>query len=495
LAASEDRRAICHVLEALAQHDPNIVAAGERALVALEGRVAPADLALLEETVRSSTLQSMSWHGMDLDRVSHRKWKPASLAMFTMHASGHVRQFAVERLDASDGGRALPYLLQRLNDWVPQVRAAAARAVQRRLTPERVGEWEGSLGLVEALRGRGRADHAWVGMELSRLLRHPLGRPLLEACFWSEDRRVARAAFRIALDLGAAGRDWFIAEAASHRDPILRLEAAKQVRTLKDAAGRDALLERMARDPFMPIRREELYDALERPPREARGRLMEALLDRHPSMREAARFYIKRLAGPAFDIRAFYAERLREEGDRATAVLVAGLGETGRATDTPLVEQYVASRRQSVARAAVRAIASLDGDRRSGLFHECLADSRLGVSAEGARALMNRQGVIDWAQVRTVLRAGNAPHNRWHALSLVLRRHPYDAVPDAIEAACSDDQAVAAAARDYLNWFGWQGRLSHGPTLAQAQAVSATLHVHGEKLPANLQERVRRFAL
>ncbi|MBV9930949.1 MAG: hypothetical protein JO013_08385 [Alphaproteobacteria bacterium] len=58
--------------------------------------------------------------------------QPALAALFLFHRDGYVREAALARLDAAlDGPFWVAALARRLNDWVPQVRAAAATAARR----------------------------------------------------------------------------------------------------------------------------------------------------------------------------------------------------------------------------------------------------------------------------------------------------------------------------------------------------------------------------
>ncbi|MEZ4311721.1 MAG: hypothetical protein R3F14_27130 [Polyangiaceae bacterium] len=57
-------------------------------------------------------------------------------ALTTMHPDGHLRERAVRLLDTRTDGREVPYLLLRVNDWVPQVRTVALLALHQRITQE-----------------------------------------------------------------------------------------------------------------------------------------------------------------------------------------------------------------------------------------------------------------------------------------------------------------------------------------------------------------------
>ncbi|MDH0864475.1 HEAT repeat domain-containing protein [Mitsuaria sp. GD03876] len=74
--------------------------------------------------------------------------------------SGYERQEAVAMLGRLRAHEALPGLLTRVNDWVPEVRSAARSAVGAFLDDDALPAWREALpALVDVLRG-GRDDHA-----------------------------------------------------------------------------------------------------------------------------------------------------------------------------------------------------------------------------------------------------------------------------------------------------------------------------------------------
>src|SRR5687767_10375201 len=74
--------------------------------------------------------------------------------------SGYLREEAVRALAAAGHGAALPVLLERVNDWVPQVRAAAREGIAAFLRDEHIASWGPALGQVAALGRATRDDHA-----------------------------------------------------------------------------------------------------------------------------------------------------------------------------------------------------------------------------------------------------------------------------------------------------------------------------------------------
>lgn len=484
-----DWRAVPASLYVLAHDNAVIRDAGARTIAELAGLIPIGALPGFEGRLRQSTLQAYSWNDLDVKWFAEHAWPLRVWALLTMHPSGFVRDAALRRLvSAGDRTLAMPYLLLRVNDWVGPVRSFATEAVRSVMATGDATPWIPVLGLLDQLRVRSRADHAWLLDGVTRLLLRPESRPDLVFALGSEDRAVARWAFGAAMGLPDAERGGFIRRAMESVDPVVRLRGAKAARACTVCPGREELLERMASDHFMPVRREALYAGLEGEAGSRRALLCASLLDRHASMRHAARVYLRELPGPdgePFDARAFYHHALAggEPGVRAAAI--AGIGECGDQADADVVAACVAERHPRIAGAAVRAVAALDRGGRIAWFVERLQDDRPAVAREAGRALMLSGGAAPAEPIREVFRGDSRAHSRRLALRILLRRHPYDAAVDAVVAAGSGDPALVEAALDFIERVRpWS--VSYGPSDAQRKAVRLAF----VGLPRPLSERL-----
>ena len=113
---------------------------------------------------------------------------------------------------------------------------------------------------------------------------------------------------------------------------------------------------------------------------------MNALLDRHASVREVARFYLQKLGD--FDAAAFYRQCLQRSMEQQPVVAIHGLGESGSSIDAKLLAPYLSSPEINKRPAAVTAIARLASRDYMGELLECLADVSPGVSTATCRGLL-----------------------------------------------------------------------------------------------------------
>ncbi|MBV9891924.1 MAG: hypothetical protein JO090_13695, partial [Rhizobacter sp.] len=182
---------------------------------------------------------------------------PADAIERAVDRDGHVREAAVRELGSAPRGDAIRALLVRANDWVPQVRAAAAEALAVHLREEFVPAWALALDAVEALRRAGRVDAAAVLAPIDAFLATP---PRLERI--DAATRNAPAALRRlvgTLRRNAASDDEALAtllrDDAAGADIVAALSALQAADTLGATELRDAVWQAAIASPHAAVRR------------------------------------------------------------------------------------------------------------------------------------------------------------------------------------------------------------------------------------------------
>lgn len=141
-------------------------------------------------------------------------------------SNGREREAALRelpQLPAELHGRALPLALARLNDWVPQVRAVALRALPALLRDELEPDWIAALPAVVRLMGGGRwAEDGTAARDAIQhfLLQSPQRRAALLAC---------------APQLGLPVQRWLAVQSWHYGSSAERLQALSQALQSADA--------------------------------------------------------------------------------------------------------------------------------------------------------------------------------------------------------------------------------------------------------------------
>lgn len=204
--------------------------------------------------------------------------------------NGYVRESATRALTGAQSSQALCVLLERLNDWVPQVRQAAREAVEAYLQPAHLPVLLANLDALLALTGKGRADHGEVLERAGALLRLRAAR--IEVMRHAMIRHGAAARFlfaQLAKGCEETVRARVFGRFLQHADVTVRLQVVRVCGEYAAQWSTDLLLQALD-DAHFAVRREALHLAFPRQTGQAARHavLARCLLDRCAPVREWA---------------------------------------------------------------------------------------------------------------------------------------------------------------------------------------------------------------
>ena len=464
--------------------------------------VAPTRLIQLDNENRTrwgvAGLDSMPWYSLkprDIPRLSRIGSNArALLGVVSAHNNGRVRDAAVRQLDARETGDELPYLLLRLNDWVTPVAEAAKSAILRRVDARHARVWVQNLALVQWLATATRRPHDDVVAAVFKMLRDLESPSILMPAIMSPDATIRRLGYRLARNTERGDFVDLVRQALDDDDSAVRLEA---IRAVREASYIDSLTPVVAKaltDTVMAVRREALLASVERQPGNAMTPVIAALLDRNPAIRELARF-LATLNDATFSFVDFYRDGLRSGStDAAIAAAVAGLGETGSATDVSLVIPHLSHQQPRVRREAVRALSRLDAVSHASTFVDLLSDVSPKVGRASRDVLQARAGMASYDAIVKVIRGAPHAHGKLNALTLVETLGKWPALVLLLRVAHDSDKELAVRARELLRqWVATANRRFTTPTTAQLSEISELLDQPFDGLADDLRAQMRGF--
>lgn len=435
----------------------------------LLAHLGPDDVRGLDEALRQASDYELDYidlcpqHLGDFAALS-----PSVVTLLACHRNGYLRQAALLRLAELGNEIAWPFLLVRLNDWVGPVREAARQAAMAALPRVPVELLARHFPLVEALRQSTRADHQPFVEAVMARLSQPDALAWLERHLHALKRHSRRTAFRLLL----TGPEEMARRAADRGlddpDPLVRRLALDRVEALFSDEELPGLLARLERSRSMFMRREAYSLYIRRVPALREAKVRKALMDPHRAIRDQAQ---RRLSGTV-DVSELYRAALREVPTRPGAL--AGLGETGSASDVPLLAPFLSHPRVAVRREAVTALGRLAGDSGVEALRELFLDPSPSVCRAATQALAWRSGRVtpDWLR-RCLLLPGLAPHTLRQAFQLTTTLTRFEALHLLLDAADLSDEQVRELTRDHLrHWLNMSSRsFAASPSPAQLQTL------------------------
>ena len=405
----------------------------------------------------------------------------SSLGLASFHPNGYVREEAIKRLARLKTGGEIPFLILRLNDWVPEVRNSAVGAIHSRLRPEYCRAFVASFLLLSRLKHAGRADHKETLAAVNQLLSRDECRADLLASLKSEDRFVRRAGFKLALNLKGLHLQQVAELALNDDDTAIRSWGAQAISSAEDAARFTPFLERLKQDRFMLLRRAALRILVKLNSPHVVDELRAALLDPHISIREEARYYLKKIEPT--DFADFYRQQLLAAEGAALYPVINGLGETGSAADDRLVAPYTSHQSSKIRRTALKALASLNPNPHLELFMKALEDEVSSVSSQASKTLMRKTSLLSAARVWEVFRSSTHIHVKRNALSLIEKFSKWESIGYLVSGLCENDEDLVDLSRRFISgWIGGFNRSFSSPTTEQVTSFENALERCGELL-------------
>ena len=356
----------------------------------------------------------------------------------SFHRSGYVREAALQALADEPSPQALPFLVLGIRDWVPQVREVAEAGARLRLTGDEVVSWAEVLPLLMRLEETSRQENdrseavSAVAQDAVRLLVQDEHAEALRTAWASPVREVRRAAVRVSLASGTRVATEAAHHAARSGDLLLRVAAVRWAAEQPDLD----LLHLLSDDAAVGVRREAIDALIALGVDGLDAVLHRALLDPSGSVRESARYYLRKHGADPSAFAVAYRDALNASSSaEALRGALGGLGESGDATDAALVLPYLSDARARVRVAAVQALARLaPSDHRDRLI-AAAEDRSPRVSRAAFRALGDRD-VVDVERIAARLLPHPSPHvgaealralaalPRWSSLPYLLRAVP-----------------------------------------------------------------------
>jgi len=199
-------------------------------------------------------------------------------------------------------------------------------------------------------------------------------------------------------------------------------------------------------------------------------------------MRETARQFLA--VAEVKDVQSFYADAICSGDEKQRFPAICGLGETGKATDVPLVVPFLNSPLTKIRRAAAYVIGRLDLEGQLERLVGVLSDVRPSVSREALKALQSKARYIPLVDLENLFVSATDFHVRRNTLTLILNTDKWKKVPVLLKACADKDARIAEQAAKALRAWSYNYNSSFAePTCEDFQKISSALSQFEPNLP------------
>ena len=480
---SGEAAAIPWLVASILHSDPEIQGAAAKAVFRLYSRAKRNEYSVIDAALRTAHGLPREWFGLDAAGFGRLRQNRQTLGAICIlgacHPRGYVRQAAVAEIGKSGDAVFLPLVLLRLNDWVPEVRAEARKALHLLLRPENALAVVERLAMFHQLQRSRRADHAWLLSLAEDLVQNPQYQAAFQQGIRSAEREVRRLSLLTVLQAGETAPG-VMAEAMSDPDVSIRRAAISRLPGLSDQEAYP-LLDRAVRDPAAIIRRNAYRMLLGRFPEEVERRIEDIAFDGSPTIREIAHELRS-----AASLLSMYRNRIGHLTGRELQGALGGLAEMGSKEDAPLVVSNLNSPSPRTRRAALRALARLDPGGSIDLIWRMLRDQSPPVSRTARDMLIPQLHRIPIAEIEELFRSGDPLDARLHGLFLLAQLGKWRSLPYLLEAISSREEAVAGLALDRLNrWLSRYNTVFTDPRPGEMETAWSALRAAELRLPTD----------
>lgn len=425
-----------------------------------------------------------SWLERELEAL-HQTRGIEELARYLSHRDGYIRQAAVDYCGRLAPQGAAVKLVERLNDWVPQVRAAARRALDAVVPKAAAADLADALPAVHALLNATLERHGeWVAAFERKVVEQVGAAPLAEALL-GPDVRVARATFRLLAGLHAMTPQALFARVVPASGDIVLTRQAFDHLERSEQGCSEAELVRAFASKSTPIRARALRALV------ARGvtrYVDDVLFARQATLRAVA---IDWLAGQGRDVVAFYRNALALP-DASPARIGICLAELGASRQGACIDGILPFLGHPVARVRVQAAQAwlrLAPAQKDEIARRVLADPAPELRALLVQLVRKHGAYVPFELVRSHLQAPADRALLWWFAGL----NHWDALATAMWLAVREPGSTANLPSwypDLAEWSRWAKFSKRKPTEAQRAFLLPLIEGGGLRM-LPLQEEVR----
>lgn len=491
ILASGDYRVIPDIFCALAEkHQPSKLLSAITLHNALK-KMTFKNIISIDIQMRSRSPTEMDWFGIHtaklkieslFTRVMNIDDRRAVVIFSSLNPNGYLREKALELLVEFDD--TLPFIILRLNDWVPQVRQAAAKAFAQKLQSSSADEIILSIPYMEKLIRSTRSVHDEFVLSFFNKLASPQYRHDLIKLLQSDNIDLRRICIRALIFSMPPDYELVFQHLKCEPDPFL----GRIIFNWLDQHGQD--LTEAAHDFLhkkQPIARQLALAYLYKHQKAAVLLVAhKMLLDNSAKVRIFSQKIVKESASE-FDIKAFYRQQIESCNSKAAII---GFFDMASKDDIIFIEKYLSDSRSAVVQAAMIALMRLDSDQYSSLILEKLGDASPGI-VKIAYQLISNYGAFDYKRIQAIFKSSSFEHVKVKCADLLFLSSKWDSLIYALCLLSCEVESVSYQAMNFINkWLYRVNQSFADPSDKQRKAINELITIQGKKIQKSVKNQI-----
>lgn len=288
----------------------------------------------------------------------------SELIKLSTHYNGHIREASIKQLALLNTPTAIPALLVRINDWVPQVRQAADTALQQLATTENAATYIRYLPKIYHLKNCRRYNHQSFIQFFEDYISAPENRNHIIEAIEAPCSETASIALKICRHQNWLPKFDLISIGLQHPKDSVRLLATQYLADLHGKSLEQAIKIAL-KDHFPAVRRTALLIAQDVQPKWLD--MTKYLFDAHSSIRDIAIYYLK---NKNIDIKELYRPYFYSEDAKKLNISIWGMSALSNIDAIPDIQTQLQHPYPYIRKQAALALLNLQGsDSHSILLH------------------------------------------------------------------------------------------------------------------------------
>ncbi|WGG49389.1 HEAT repeat domain-containing protein [Rugamonas sp. DEMB1] len=414
---------------------------------------------------------AVEWYVADLIKTISVSESAEELNAEARHYSGYVREAVLKRCVDLAWPELLPVVVERLNDWVPEVRDTARRALETLLPFFPTANLLAVLPAVLKLHSAARCDHAeWLTQFESNFVRVTDVNEIIAAAQGS-NIKVARSCVYLLKKYNLLEPTELIELILGRSDDIVLAKQAIELCATLPEDVQGAQYRAAMKSSFGSVRTNALSALLSMESDFRLALVTEALSDAQSSVRSIAMGFLRPLD---FNFRAHYRNMLLQQPDVAGSarVCLSALASLRDKDDLELIKTFVVSKRISVRLAALVAWLRLEEQDKDSIALAAISDAAPRIRRFALQAERKHGAYIPFATIQSSLSEKKdmalllifAERKKWIWLECIARESMQRGPEDSITMGL--DQSLRA-------WLRSPGRWYQRPTKEQISFLSS----------------------